>query len=1108
MALPWKLTTIILIATIIAHEIMNLSGQNPDIHFYIIFGLLLAIPAWFFGRVVNLKKERRASQQLKELRCLDEVTRFVSQRDISFKNLLEASINRFSEWLEDYGVQGAKIIFGDQSYQSLEFNENNDLWVGHIENTNSPDNKLVLSFIQGRHVRKNDVDFLNDFASRFSKGLSASFAEEEVQNSEVRFRDILEVASDWFWEMDEELRFTYVSDQLFGRMNISPEHVLNRSPMEIEGFEPGRRGRKSWNSYRRILMAQKPFYDIEFRFFGEDEEEQHVKISGKPIVDDTGVFRGYRGAATDITAQKQAEELLKGAHDALEVRVKERTLELQVEIAERKRAELALLSSEQRFKDVAEASSDWIWETDEEYRIKNISDRFQDVVGIDTHQLKGMKINDIVVRAFDPSNKSKLQNITNTHAPFRDYTVIIQDLNDMPRYIKISGKPVFDNEGHFLGYRGTAADISEHTKTENTLKKLSRTVEQSPAIIVITDPGGLIEYVNPRFTKVTGYELFEVVGQSPAVFQTQEYNKDVYGEIREVMVQGNEWHGEFHNRKKNGETYWAAASISPVKSDDGTISNFIYTAEDITERREAEAQVRFQASLLEQVRNAVIATDIDGRIAYWNKFAEVVFLKEGAKVLGRRFDEVLKISPSEDQGKATGWGKVGDDYYEGEMVTERGDGTTFPAFMTSSKITDQQGGELGFVRVVLDLTERKKVEAQLVQASKLATLGEMAAGMTHELNQPINIIRMTSDASIMDFDEGVATLEEQKQKFVTISGQTQRMAEIIDHMRILSRKDEMEQEVFDPYEAVQGVTDLVGRQFRSEGVKLDVTIPVRRYPVRGRKIQLEQVILNLLTNARDAILASKGAQERDGEGARGTITVRCSYSRKADKLQLSVADTGGGIPEEEIVKIFEPFYTTKDPGKGTGLGLSVSMSIIERMGATIDVRNKRDGAEFSILIPVDQEVKRWRIALEESDEDKEEEGNLDAGKWHLLIVDDETMAAEILGTFFSQKGYRVTLAHDGGEALEKFNQDPADLVITDIRMPNKDGNELMKSLHAQLPELPVIIATGQLEADEFKLSSDEPALASEETGHQGASAIFRKPVELFELAETVRLLLS
>ncbi|MCW9044766.1 MAG: PAS domain S-box protein [Alphaproteobacteria bacterium] len=931
---------------------------------------------------------------------------------------------------------------------------------------------------------------------------------EEIQNSEKRFRDILEVASDWFWEMDEELRFTYISGQLFDRMNISPEDVLNRSPVEIKGFEPGRRGRKSWKNYQRILWAQKPFYDIEFRLFAGTDDEQYVRISGKPLFNADGVFKGYRGAATEITAQIRAEELLKGAHDALEVRVQERTLELQVEIAERKRAEEALLSSEQRFRDVAEASSDWIWETDEKFCFIGISERFQDIVGYNVETLNGKSVNGLGLNLIDSNKEKQIRKLLDQRKPFRDFTFTIRDVEEKQRYIKISGKPVIESDGSFRGYRGMAADISEQMKTENTLKKLSRTVEQSPAIIVITDPDGLIEYVNPRFTMVTGYELPEVVGQSPEIFQAQEINKKFYEEIWQRVTQGNEWHGEFHNRKKDGETYWAAASISPVKSDDGAISNFIYTAEDITERKESEAQIRFQASLLEQVRNAVIATDLDGRIAYWNKFAEVVFLREGAKVLGQKFDEVLKISHNVDQSITSGWGKVGDDYYEGELMTVRGDGTSFPAFMTSSKITDSQGGELGFVRVVLDLTERKKVEDQLVQASKLATLGEMAAGMTHELNQPINIIRMTSDASIMDFDDGIATLDGQKEKFITISDQTQRMAEIIDHMKVLSRKDDMEQEVFDPYDAVQAVTDMVGRQFRSEGVDIDAIIPVRRYPVRGRKVQLEQVILNLMTNARDAILTSGSKNPLGAGGIKGRINVHCGYSRKTDQLRLIVGDTGGGIPQEAIGKIFEPFFTTKEAGRGTGLGLSVSMSIIDRMGASIDVKNKKEGAEFTIKMPVDREVKRWRIALEETDIDNDDLGDVDAGKWHLLIVDDETMAAEILGSFFSQKGYRVTLAHDGVEAYEMYLEDPADLVITDIRMPHRDGNELMKYLHERTPDLPIIIATGQLEADDFKLSSDEISEEEIDRGHKGASAIFRKPLELSELAETVRLLLS
>lgn len=247
-----------------------------------------------------------------------------------------------------------------------------------------------------------------------------------------------------------------------------------------------------------------------------------------------------------------------------------------------------------------------------------------------------------------------------------------------------------------------------------------------------------------------------------------------------------------------------------------------------------------------------------------------------------------------------------------------------------------------------DVTERKQVEAQLAQVSKLSTLGEMASGLTHELNQPLNIIRMAADSCLILMEEDGLDAEHQAQQLAVISGQTERMAEIINHMRIFSRKDRVEVEPFDPSSSMRAAVRLVSEQLRLAEIGLTANIPTTCRPVLGHPLRLEQVVINLLNNAKDAVL-----EQRVWDAGHGAIELELLDNRKANTIAIRVADTGGGIAPELLERIFEPFYTTKDPGKGTGLGLSIVYAIVTSMGGTITAANTEKGACFTVSLPVD-----------------------------------------------------------------------------------------------------------------------------------------------------------
>lgn len=273
--------------------------------------------------------------------------------------------------------------------------------------------------------------------------------------------------------------------------------------------------------------------------------------------------------------------------------------------------------------------------------------------------------------------------------------------------------------------------------------------------------------------------------------------------------------------------------------------------------------------------------------------------------------------------------------------------------MVSARMIELGGHECVLVALI-DVTEERQSQAQMVQMTKLASLGEMATGIAHEINQPLNIIRMTSDglqyALSKNRDISPERLEEDLQR---VSDQTVRAAAIIDHLRTFGRSGEAEHAPLKLIDAIDGTLNLIGEQMRLEGIETVVHVGDDLPEVTGDPIRLEQALLNLSTNARHAIRA----RIRDGNVKDGCITFDASYNSQESCVTLKVSDTGGGIPMGILERIFEPFFTTKGVGDGTGLGLSITHGIIREMGGDVQVVNIKGGACFTITLPAVTQTK-------------------------------------------------------------------------------------------------------------------------------------------------------
>jgi PAS domain S-box-containing protein len=357
--------------------------------------------------------------------------------------------------------------------------------------------------------------------------------------------------------------------------------------------------------------------------------------------------------------------------------------------------------------------------------------------------------------------------------------------------------------------------------------------------------------------------------------------------------------------------------------------------------------------LIDTANAPIFGIDTQGKINEWNKQAEKItcFNKEDV------VDQDLVANFITDDYKAS-VGEILEKALKGEETTN----FEFPLFtrsgdrvdvlLNSTTRRDAYGQIIGVIGVGQDITElnqirveqekeRKEAAAQIIQSSKLATLGEMATSVAHELNQPLNVIRMAAGNSRRKISKGTDDPKYLNDKLKRIEEQTARAAAIIDHMRMFGREAKEHPASIDPRNVVTKALDLMGEQLRLADIEVVTEFPEDCCSIMGHTIQMEQVILNLLTNARDAMAGS----DRESK-----ITLRVFESNKG--VHITTEDTGGGIPEDILPRIFEPFYTTKEMGKGTGLGLSVSYGIIHDMNGIIVAENIENGALFKVTLPI------------------------------------------------------------------------------------------------------------------------------------------------------------
>jgi PAS domain S-box-containing protein len=620
------------------------------------------------------------------------------------------------------------------------------------------------------------------------------------------------------------------------------------------------------------------------------------------------------------------------------------------------------------------------------------------------------------------------------------------------RHLSATITVIRDAAGCPIRTAGTALDVTGRKQAEEQLKLLETCVARFQDIVIITEaepleePGPRIVFVNDAFARRTGYTREEALGRSPRFLQGPKTSRAELDRIGAALRAWKPARAELINYTKSGEEFWLELDIVPVADATGWFTHWVAVERDITERKRLEDRLH---RLIESNIQGVFFWHADGRITGANDaFLRLTgFSREDLAAGLLNFYAMTPPEFAEVDRRAVEQLTAGQvcDSYEKEYL--RSDGTRVPVLLGAACYADNPEEGVAFV---LDITERKKLEQQFLRAQRMESVGTLAGGIAHDLNNSLGPILMSLEILKMRFPD-----PESEELLEIIRSSAQRGADMVRQVLSFARGVEGLRLDVQVKHLIRDI-EKIARDTFLKHIEVRTSLPNDLWTVVGDATQLHQVLLNLCVNARDAM----------PEGGRLTIsasnlTIDAHYAglnaeaRPGPYVFLQIEDTGTGIPPEMIEKIFDPFFTTKEVGKGTGLGLSTSMGIIKSHGGFIRVYSElRKGTKFRVYLPA--QTGAAAETVDQSAEMPRGHGEL------ILVVDDESSVREITRQTLEAFGYRVVLASDGAEAVAIYasRQGEIAVLLTDMMMPGIDGPATIQVLRKMNPTLPIIAASG------------------------------------------------
>jgi len=621
------------------------------------------------------------------------------------------------------------------------------------------------------------------------------------------------------------------------------------------------------------------------------------------------------------------------------------------------------------------------------------------------------------------------------HGVASSYEVEILGKRGGRRQVVIFGAPILGPQGEFHSYLGTYTDVSAQKRAEEELRgsetRYQTLAEVSPVGIFRTDAEGQCIYANGRALHMAGLSSNEMLKQNwPSTLHPEDRGRVMTGWAAAVAA-GVPYYSEHRFLRPDGTVVWVVCQAVAERDPDGKISGFVGTLVDITERKRAENLLRQSEHrnrlLVETARDVIFTLAPDGTFTSISPAFESITAWQMADWLGKSFD--LLVHPDDQtlakdmfsrclQGESL-------PIYEARIRKQDGDYAVGEFTVTPLLEAGRGTGVLGIGR---DITERKRLEDQFRQSQKMEAIGQLAGGVAHDFNNLLTVIagnaELLLESPTLESHHAQECLRDIKQAGLKAASLTRQLL-------AFSRKQLLAPEVLNLNDLVANLEKML-RRLIGEDIDLVTDLTSDLWLVKADPGQIEQVLLNLAVNSRDAMPQGGKLTITTGNALLDVDPSRVNLQPRAvDYVLLSVQDTGCGMDESTRARIFEPFFTTKEIGKGTGLGLATVYGIVSQSNGHIEVSSQVGrGTTFHIYLPRHQE-------LAVPAEDKDPRAAEPRGTETVLLVEDEDMVRNLVRDILAHAGYTVLEARHGAEAVRVCEQygAPIHLVVTDVVMP-------------------------------------------------------------------------